>query len=343
MRHGAERIFRRDKMLSVIVPIYNSEKYLKQCVDSLIYQTYKNLEIILVDDGSTDSSPEICDTYAKLDSRIKVVHQENARIGAARNHGIEVSTGEYITFIDSDDYLTPNAYETVMGLFAKHNADIVQWDLTFVSENGEVLKNENRELSEPTTLVLNRDEGLEKLFQWKNMDSRFNHIWTATHCVWTKAVKREVLGQLRFPVGKEYEDEMILHKILCRAEKSVFINERFSNYRLRNSSTVHTMPLKGKLDKVDAFADRFDMIYSLNNKKLLNGISHDLYITIFNTYLLAVKEQNETVMKQLYAIAEERFEKAKAVLSKKEILLASLYLKMPPVFRIGYGLYRRIK
>lgn len=330
-------------MISVIVPIYNSEKYLRQCVDSLIHQTYKDIEIVLVDDGSTDSSPEICDNYAKMDSRIKVVHQKNARIGAARNHGIEVSTGEYITFIDSDDFLTPNAYEIVMEIFMKYNADIVQWDLTFVSENGEVLEKENKVSSNPVTLVLNREEGLEKLFQWKNMDPRFNHIWTATHCVWTKAIKREVLGQLKFPVGKEYEDEMILHKVLCRAKKSIFINERFSNYRLRDSSTVHTMPLKGKLDKVEAFADRFDMIFSLNNEKLLNGISHDLYITIFNTYLLAVQEQNKAVMKQLYTIAEERFGKAKGVMLKKEVLLTSLYLKMTPVFRIIYGLYRKMK
>ena len=101
-------------LISVIVPIYNVEKYLDRCVDSIINQTYKNLEIILVDDGSPDNCPQMCDDYAKKDSRIKVVHKENGGLSDARNVGMEVATGEYVSFIDSDDYISLDCYETVL-------------------------------------------------------------------------------------------------------------------------------------------------------------------------------------------------------------------------------------
>ena len=112
-------------LISVIVPIYNTEKYLKKCLDSIINQTYKNLQIILIDDGSGDNSGEICDEYATKDSRIQVIHKQNAGVTAARNDGLDMATGDYIGFVDSDDWIEPNMYEEMMANLIKTGADFV--------------------------------------------------------------------------------------------------------------------------------------------------------------------------------------------------------------------------
>ena len=112
-------------MISIVVPVYNVEKYLSQCLDSILTQTYKNLEIILVDDGSTDKSGSICDSYKKKDPRIVVIHKENGGLSDARNAGVAICKGDFISFVDSDDYLSPYFYEILMGVAQKRNCDIV--------------------------------------------------------------------------------------------------------------------------------------------------------------------------------------------------------------------------
>lgn len=114
--------------ISVIVPVYNSEKYLKRCVDSILKQTYQNLELILVDDGSPDDSPKICDDYALQDSRVKVIHQSNSGVAVARNTGIDLASGDYFTFVDSDDYIDSRMYEFMVNIASKYNCDIVMCD-----------------------------------------------------------------------------------------------------------------------------------------------------------------------------------------------------------------------
>ena len=332
-----------DIKISVVVPVYNSEKYLQKCVDSLLDQTYSNIEVILVDDGSTDSSPQICDNYATSDRRVTVIHQKNARIGAARNRGLEVAHGDYITFIDSDDYLERNAYETCVDIIRKHKPDIIQWDLTFVPEGDCKDVVANREQSASVELVLDRDGTLEKLFQWKNMDSRFNHIWTASHCIWTKMCRIELFDGVRFPVGKEYEDEMILHKIMFKSRKSVFINARFSNYLLRGSSTVHTMPLKGRMDKLDAFMDRYELMKQTNSEALMEGITHDSLALIFNNYLQAHQEKNKEAINKLNCCVRKLLKERKGHLNCFDGLVANVMLLCPAVFVLVFGKYRKVK
>ncbi len=332
-----------DIKISVVVPIYNSEKYLYKCVDSLLGQTYSNIEVVLVDDGSTDSSPKICDDYAAFDSRVKVIHQKNARIGAARNRGIEAASGDYITFIDSDDYLELNTYEKCVSLIQKHDPDIIQWDLSFVPEGDckDIIPNRNK--SEYVELVLDRDDFLEKLFQWKNMDVRFNHIWTASHCIWTKMCKAELFDGIRFPVGKEYEDEMILHKIMFKAERSVLVNERFSNYLLRSGSTVHNMPLKGRLDKIDALMDRYELMKEAKSKVLMVGSIHDSLTAIFNSYLHAYQERDKVSIKKLNDYTRKLVSEGNGYINKLDRIVAYVMLICPLGFVMIYGNYRKTK
>ena len=332
-----------NEKISVVVPIYNSECYLHKCVDSLLNQTYKNIEVILVDDGSTDHSPQICDAYAAKDNRVIVIHQKNARIGAARNRGIEASHGDYITFIDSDDYLELGAYEKCVALIEKYNPDIIQWDLSFLPEVECKDVIPNRKKSEYVELILDRNGTLQKLFEWKNMDQRFNHLWTASHCIWTKMCRAELFNGVRFPVDKEYEDEMILHKIMYRSQKSVFINERFSNYLLRAGSTVHTMPLKGKIDKVDAFMDRYELMKTTNSDSLMIGIVHDTLVAIFNCYLLAYRQKEKSERKVMNDYAHKLLNEAKRYVSRYDRLVAMVMLTCPTLFVAMYGIYRKAK
>ena len=329
--------------ISVVVPIYNSERYLHKCIDSLLEQTYSNIEVILVDDGSTDSSPKICDEYAAVDKRVKVIHQKNARIGAARNNGIEASSGNYITFIDSDDYLELDAYEKCVDLIMRHNPDIIQWDLTFIPEGDckDVIL--NREKSDYVELILDRNGTLEKLFQWKNMDPRFNHLWTASHCIWTKMCRAELFDSVRFPVGKEYEDEMILHKIMIQSQKSVFINERFSNYLLRSKCTVHTMPLKGRIDKIDAFMDRYELMKTTGCDVLMRGIVHDSLAAIFNSYLQAHTEKDIANKKKLVEYTNKLCKESEKYMARFDRIVAMVMVHFPSIFYMVYGSYRKAK
>jgi glycosyltransferase involved in cell wall biosynthesis len=114
-------------LISVIVPIYKTEKYIRRCVDSILMQTYKNLEIILVDDGSPDKCPEICDEYAKKDNRVKVIHKQNGGLASARTAGLDMATGCYIGTVDSDDWIENQTYETAMAIMQKHNPDLIKW------------------------------------------------------------------------------------------------------------------------------------------------------------------------------------------------------------------------
>ena len=130
------------KKLSVIVPIYNVEQYLKKCLNSIVNQTYKDLEIILVDDGSPDGCPQLCDEYASLDNRIKVIHKKNGGLSSARNAGLDIATGDYVTFVDSDDYLETDIYEKVINIFEDHSADIVSMRTQLVDQKYNVIKSD---------------------------------------------------------------------------------------------------------------------------------------------------------------------------------------------------------
>ena len=123
------------KKISVIIPVYNTEKYLKRCVDSVREQTYGNLEIILVDDGSPDGCPQMCDAFAAEDDRIKVIHKENAGVAAARNTGLDVATGEYLTFVDSDDYIAPEMYQSLLDVLMQTDSDIAACNTVEVFQN----------------------------------------------------------------------------------------------------------------------------------------------------------------------------------------------------------------
>ncbi len=209
--------------ISVIVPVYNVEKYLPTCLDSLVEQTYQNLEIILVDDGSTDNSGRICDEYAGKDSRIRVIHKKNAGAAMARNSGLDSATGEYISFVDSDDWLAKNAFRILHRELERHHAQCTVGGCVHVVDKGGKLvyeKTKRRPL-------------------WCG-DSRkaMKRVLLEGSAIWNRLFKREVFDTVRFPKGRVNDDEVAALHAYERCEKVVFLNQYTYFYRRRKNSVT---------------------------------------------------------------------------------------------------------
>ncbi|MCR5753326.1 MAG: glycosyltransferase [Acetatifactor sp.] len=215
-----------EDLISIIVPVYNVEKYLKRCVESLINQTYRELEIILVDDGSKDDSGSICEEYARKDNRIRVIHQRNGGLSCARNTGIENATGEYLLFVDSDDYISLKMCETLLNIIRQEEADIAICRYRrFGQERFEGVSDGEHSVRTLTTM-----EALEALY------GPDGEVFTVS---WNKLYRRRVIGEIRFPVGKINEDEHTTYRFLTAARKIVFTSEVLYYY-FRNSASITT-------------------------------------------------------------------------------------------------------
>lgn len=231
-------------LISVVVPIYGVEKYLDKCVASIVNQTYPHLEIILVDDGSPDGCGALCDEWVKRDNRIKVVHKENGGLSDARNAGIPYATGEYISFVDSDDYLDSTFYERLYTTMQETGAEIVECATRYVGENGSELK------------IRPSKEGMfDKLTALKLLILE-NGLYQT---VWNKLYRREVVDGLLFAKGRYNEDEFWTYKVFDRAEKIVAFQEPLYNYLQRKSSIIGAGYNVKRLDGLDALFER--MIY----------------------------------------------------------------------------------
>jgi glycosyltransferase involved in cell wall biosynthesis len=216
-----------NEVISVIVPVYNVEAYVRQCVDSIVSQTYKDLEIILVDDGSTDSSGEICDYYATVDSWVKVIHKKNGGLSEARNVGLQHSTGEYIGFVDSDDYIAPNMYELLHNMCKEYDVKLACCRWCFESEDG----NDSFSVPEPTHIKrVVKDDELLMAF----LTNRGNIF--ASISVWDRLYHRSIIQNLTFPRGKCYEDLVYSVKAVINAGECGYVDEAFYHYRIRKDS-----------------------------------------------------------------------------------------------------------
>ncbi|MCR4692457.1 MAG: glycosyltransferase, partial [Firmicutes bacterium] len=232
-----------NKKISVIVPIYDVENFLSQCVDSILCQTYSNLEIILVDDASPDNCPKICDDYAKKDKRIKVVHQKNGGLSDARNTGLCVATGELIGFVDSDDWIDPNMYKELTTLMNETSADIAicapilyaDGELKYTSTSG-------------NKTLLNKEEALDQLF----LDDRIK-----SH-VWDKLYRKEVFEGILFPKGKCFEDIYIMHEVFAKANSVALIEKSLYYYRARKASITHSVNINKVMDRLYGLECRFN-------------------------------------------------------------------------------------
>lgn len=224
-------------LITVIVPIFNVENYLSKCIESIIKQTYRNLEIILVDDGSTDDSPIICDKYAKLDSRIKVIHKLNGGLSDARNCGMRIAQGRYIAFVDSDDYIEKYMYEILYNEIIEYQADIAVCGR--IIENGD----EKKQLyTLNNKLIMDSIQTLKYYFKRKLIDP--------SAC--DKLFKRELFNNIEFPVGKIHEDIFVMDIIINNCNKIVHTGLPLYHYINRHDSITKKRISEKNLDFITA-------------------------------------------------------------------------------------------
>ena len=213
-----------NELISVIIPIYNVERYLEKSIESVIGQSYKNLEIILVDDGSTDESGKMCDEIAKKDKRIKVIHKKNGGLSDARNAGIEVAKGKYLGFIDSDDYIDKYFYETLYTVLKKYNADISMCNYKKVYTDFE----ENNAKLEHKEQVFNSKQALRELLLFGKIENY----------AWNKLYRKELFEKVRYPVGKKMEDIGTTY-LTIKNSKTVVVTDYIGYfYRQRKGSIM---------------------------------------------------------------------------------------------------------
>lgn len=254
--------------ISVIIPVYRVEKFLSKCIESVINQSYKNVEIILVDDGSPDSCGSICERWATQDSRIIVIHKENGGLSDARNSGMKVATGDYISFVDSDDWVMPDFLSTLYDLIKKENADISECGVSYVKEDGQVLR--DRVCSEPT-LVIDKNEALKRLILEQGV----------YQTVWNKLYKREVIADSYFPIGRYNEDEFWTYRIIDHVNKYVVSNQILYCYLQRNNSIMGQGYTLNQLDGLQARYER--MNYLQNNSALTSfALEHFQYDCLYH-------------------------------------------------------------
>ncbi len=233
---------RSEPKISIIVPVYKVEPYIRKCLDSIVGQTYRNLQIILVDDGSPDNCGKICDEYAAKDSRIEVIHQENGGLSAARNAGLRLATGDYIGFVDSDDWIELDMYEYLLENALKYQAGIAVCGRIERHVDKEVV----RGFSEIE--VLDRELALKYLLQ---NDLLQNYAWD-------KLYKRELFQDIWFPAGKTFEDVAVMHKLFIKAERVVCLPEAKYNYLLRFNSILDNISLGNRINYYLASRKRYD-------------------------------------------------------------------------------------
>ena len=234
-----------EPLISVIVPVYNVEKYLAECVNSIIGQTYKNLEIILVDDGSTDTSGKICDEYAEKDDRVKVIHKENGGQASARNVALDVCKGEYITFVDSDDYVDLQYIDYMYKLLKKYNVNIsgCKLRLLFFNGNFETQEKELVEKIEPQEVFF------ENLLYSKRAAGQCGYLH-----------KRELFDNLRYREGIIFEDSDLVYKVFLKCDNVAISNNQLYYYRLRQGSTTNSSFDSKKLGLIDVSEKMCDFI-----------------------------------------------------------------------------------
>ena len=239
-----------EPLITIIVPIFKVEPYLRRCVDSIVNQAYRNLEIILVDDGSPDNCGVICDEYAIVDSRIKVIHKPNGGLSDARNAGLDIAKGDYIGFVDSDDFIHPMMFKDLFEQLEKNEADIAQ--CSFLRVSGDEMVN----LSEPHNLkVISNMEALEYIYTPFCVD----YI-----VAWDKLYKKELFKELRFPKSKIHEDEFTTYKLFYRSKKIVTTDKKYYYYFQSPNSIIRSGFSIKKLDYAEAMEERI-IFFKENN------------------------------------------------------------------------------
>ena len=306
-------------LVSIIIPIYNIEQYLDRCISSAANQTHRELQIILVNDGSTDRSPEICDRWAAKDSRIVVLHQENGGVSAARNRGLDTASGEYILWLDSDDYLAPDAVKCLLDTAAETSADMVICDF----ERG---TDENYVFSVPNKITYEQIEYITALYRiYQDSHSALRYA-----APWAKLVKRQIYQDIRYPVGRIFEDIYTTHKLIFRCDKIAVLDSTLFYYFQRSDSIMNaTFSLK-KLDYLPALVERIELFRNCGLQELesiaYDELLHSLIWEYSRTRDLLHNEEGMAYIKNLFRAVYRKGYASRRYPSETKWFLAIFYV-----------------
>ncbi len=310
--------------ISIIVPVYNIETYISACITDIINQTFRDFELILVNDGSTDSSGKICDEFANTDDRIRVIHKKNGGASDARNCGIDVAKGDWIIFFDSDDCFEHDIVQKLYDAVQRENADMAVCGMDLFNEDCP----EDKYIPGYFVLTPGIFSGTDIL-----LTGNISTIYVTPCC---KILKKSLFDNLRYTVGRICEDEAIIHRILHRCKKIVAINEILYHYRQIPTSVSHTVSPK-RLDALYAFYDRF--FFYKENKIQNSNVVLNTYFWNLDNYYFKVEKNAESAPRLRECLKNTR-KLMPYYLRVKDISLKERLLKL--VFCISPSSYERI-
>ena len=317
------------ELVSVIVPVYNVERYLKKCIDSILVQTYRQLEILLIDDGSTDRSGQLCDELKNTDSRICVLHKENGGQAEARNLGIKHAKGDYIMFVDADDWIQENMIEILLNCVHSEKADMVCCGYRSIGEDGKVIEvpkqKEGFYDADSAVLILLKGEAIHNV-------------------VWGKLLKREMISRIPFPQGCIHEDDFVVFRWIYASQKIFLLNLPLYNYLKRPESTMTTAFNPRRLARIDAAR----LLYQETMRHSRSDVQHQAYINYIEAlrsmYICSMKYLDAQQLQSLSAYKCEIYKECKralAILNRKEIKKADIFLIV--YFPLWFWIYRDLR
>lgn len=273
----------QQERISVVVAVYNIEEYLERCVRSIMAQTYRNLEIILVDDGSTDSCGKLCDRFAREDERIRVVHKPNGGLSDARNAGTQISTGSCIAFVDGDDWLEPAMYENMYGCMQAFDAPLA------MCRYKQIYRSRTEDGSTGKAVVLEGSEALEEFLAE-------NDAIPIRNAAWNKLYRKELMGELRFPKGKLYEDIVYTTRLLARCRRAVYVDRAGYNYVLEREGSIMAKGLGERIftDQIPAYQEKEAFLRSIGRDDLADQHRYFYYKRLLAYYNRCMRAKDST-------------------------------------------------
>lgn len=318
-------------LITVIIPVYNVLPYLNKCIESVLYQTYSNLEIIVIDDGSTDGSEKVCDEYASLDNRISVIHQSNQGLSVARNVGLDKATGDWVAFVDSDDFLSLNMYESMLNTAHNYNVEVVSCSFNKVFDGSIIESSNNGNVVDVT--LFDYPEVLKGLVTQEII--RFE--------VWNKLWKRNLVESIRFIPNQVSEDVHWDRVVFPRVKRLAHINYPLYNYRINRPGSTSTSFKMGRLCVFDEFKqwkqDLLDMdlpseIRTIHVIELLFAII--IYENAYST------KQSKALLNQLFTVFQEIYKEDIDIDNNKLNFLFKFFSKTPNLYCYAISLRRML-
>lgn len=323
-------------LISIIVPVYNVEKYLDRCMESILQQTYRKLEIILVDDGSTDTSSAMCEAYAKKDSRVRVIHKPNGGLSDARNAGLSIATGSYIGYVDSDDWIEPDMYERMYRACIEQDAQIAvcryfceYQDRTMAGGDGSVV-------------LLSREELLKIYISGHESYVIYNSVWS-------KLFERKLVEGMVFPKGRNSEDIMYTTRAFCKARQAVYLDQCFYHYVLDREGSIMNEKQGERMfkDEIPFWREHISCIRQMVSQQMADLAGYHFQRRLLFYYVDARNAKNKEAASGLVAeIKKDKVEMDRiydsGMVSRGDRMRRKLFFLSPSVYAAVVRLYDRI-